>query len=100
MTPAAALVAVPADEPRHHRTYPRIGSVWSIDQVKCLERAKMLLEAALSECATGEIEGDWISGAIDNIDLAVPRIEERLASREAAAEIERETGKLYRGGRP
>lgn len=84
--PAEALAACPEGEPKHYRTYPRVGSVLQHDQVKCLERARELLEAAASECAVGEIEGDWISGAIDNIDLALARIPERIAEQEAAYE--------------
>ena len=88
MTPTEALASVPAGTPRHSRTYPRVGSVWTVDQVRCLERARELLDAALSECAMGEIEADWIDVCLDNIDLAIPRIQERIAAWEAQAEAE------------
>ena len=85
-TPAEALAACPEGEPRHYRTYPRVGSVYTIDQVKCGERAKELIYAMLQEVAVGEIEGDWLSGAIDNIDFALEHISERIAQQEAAYE--------------
>ena len=100
MTPSTALAAIPDATPQHYETFPRVGSVWTVDQVTCLQRAKTLIEAALGEVAVGEIEGDWLSGAIDNIDLSIERINERIAEREERAEAERETGKLYDGGRP
>ena len=84
MTPSTALAAIPEDEPQHYETFPRVGSVWTVDQVTCLQRAKTLIEAAISECAVGQIEGDWLSGAIDNLDLSIDRINERIAEREAA----------------
>ena len=84
MTPSTALAAIPEDEPQHYETFPRVGSVWTVDQVACLQRAKTLIEAAISECAVGQIEGDWLSGAIDNLDLSIDRINERIAEREAA----------------
>lgn len=89
MTPSAALASIPEEAPKHYRASPRLGWVPTVDQVKCLERAKALIEAALSEAAVGEIEGDWMSGAIDNIDLSIGRINERLAEREEAFEQER-----------
>ena len=84
MLPVEALAAIPDATPQHYETFPRVGSVWTVDQVTCLQRAKALIEAALGEVAVGEIEGDWLSGAIDNIDLSIERINERIAEREAA----------------
>lgn len=85
-TPAEALAACPEGEPKHYRIYPRVGSVLQHDQVKCLERARELIEAAASECAIGEFEGDLMDVAIDNIDLALERVRERIAEQEAAYE--------------
>ena len=84
MLPVEALAAIPDATPQHYETFPRVGSVWTVDQVTCLQRAKTLIEAAISECAVGQIEGDWLSGAIDNLDLSIDQINERIAEREAA----------------
>jgi len=90
MKPADALAAIPETVPQHNRDYPRIGTVRVVDQVECLKRARMLIDASFAEIALGHIEGDWLAGADDLIEMAIERIEERVAELEAEAEAERE----------
>lgn len=88
---ASTLAAMPSDEPMRGRR---------VDLDECLNRIERLLEAAATETATGSKGSDIIDVMLGHVESWRLWIAEQEEAREHREQIERETGSLYRGGRP
>ena len=88
---AAVLSAIPADEPMRGRR---------VDLDECFNRIERLLEAAATETPADSKGSDIIDVMMGHVDSWRLWFAEQEDARELREQIERETGSLYRGGRP